>query len=87
MLTYVEGVVSLVALYWLPGWLFLRRAELDLVSRVVIAAGITYPVTTAGVVALGGFEVINQLTLALLLLVLLLAAYVVPLRGSSFYRD
>lgn len=84
MLPYVTGVAGLAALYWMPGWLFLRCTGLGIATRAVIAAAITYPVTTAGIVVLSGTGLMNRLTLAVLLVALLVAAVAMPASPGAF---
>ncbi len=79
MTDFITGLLALAALYWLPGAVFLRRAQIDLPSRLVGSVVVSYPAVTALTVLLGAAGVLSQLTLLLVPVVLVGAAAAFPL--------
>ena len=56
----VVGGLLFFAVYWLPGFIWLRRTSLDIVGRSVIGVALSYSVATAIFTVLGAADLLDR---------------------------
>ena len=84
MIDVISGGLAGAALYWLPGWVFLRKAGLDRPTRIVAAVGLSYAAVTVLMEALGALNLLGGVMLGAVIVILVILAFLLPFPDHAF---